>query len=816
MASGFGSFWGNDLNWASNTKACIWGQVVQSVDTDNRKVTVTVYARAGVVQRNYRRPMGSGETFYGAWGYTSRTTATIDSSTSTNEGTTLALSAGYAAAIEVGEHGRAGDGWVTGEGCYGTSKSKTYSYGTDGAAISGTWSATLYSAYNSVGTSTVSGSFTTDSISPAYTAPSTPTTTTLVSDKTANKAYSQVSTTSWGTNSSRSKYEIICDGSVKATDSTNDPASMYWTLPNTSTNTSAGVVNTWYGRATNNHALSADSAAKYVTTPSAPTFTITAGSGTNPQSTVTATVTYRGGNQNSTTCDNYSMARFQFGKLADDATGVPGSLNNIDTSDKTATNVWEASTFPTGHNYKFYARAINSLGGSSSAVSTMVYCPQGVYGNMTSRTPESVTITTGTTSAGTLGSASGGSIACYELKWGTSQSSLNNTISAQTSNVFTITGLTPNQTIYYQVTAKNNYGLNNVSTVSSATSLNRYSPQFGTTTVSVDAGAVKVATTVEHTGGLTVDGSPVTSMKYEKKPSSSSTWTTISTDTVSLSAGDTYTKTVWTNETQDTEGDYDIRITASNGTDSKAETITLAAPSSVTLSSLTIPTGEFIQIKGVATAVTDADPASWALENVTSSENYTLTSTSRTATITSHKHLSFNTEYTARMKCINNLGLWRRSATKTVTTGKRFNFYGVRNENIQLGSETAVVNGVEKVITEVYYIKANALGNLTAGTSLKNATLNFITQPLHYRPENVKQMTLSNGSQIRFGLYNDESVFGIWQSDVPTTIFFSDGEGWAMTSYTFPNSTLTISSIDSSINASAAFSTTTVQLDGGA
>ena len=814
MASGFGSFYGPDLNWADNTKACVWGKVYETVNSTNRTVTITVVARAAAVQRNVRRELQEDETIYGATGYRGFTQAKIGNDETDpncvnvkNWGDNISLTANWHGWFEVGEYGYAGINWITGHGYYYATASRTYSYNDNGDAITDEWHAQFYTEFRGLEGSHIDAAFTTSSIEPKYTAPNTPTTSNLVSDGTANKAYSQVSTTGWGQLSSRARYEIVCDGMVKATNSEDDPASIYWTLPNYSTNTSACAINTWYGRAVNNHDLSSTSSAKYVATPSAPLLTISPATlaGGLPTTNVQARVTYGGGTQNSSTCDNGVVIYVQFGRLESTESGVPSSLTTIPAQNKTATYFW--TSFPSGIDYKIYARAINRQGGSSSSTSQIIYCPQGVSGSLSSRTSTSLTLRASANTAGTINSSSGGSIAKYRIDWGDSETSLTHSTAIQAENVFVIDNLSPNQTIYYRVTAWNQYGLNNISNVMSATTIARYVPEVQLS-LQANNGQISVQTAVVHTGGAVQDESPVTSLSFRKKAVNASSWTTVTTKTVNLSAGDTDTTTVWT-QPQDTEGDYLIEVTASNGTDTSATQIRVLAPTAVTITSAKLATNEPIQISVTASTPTETyAPIGWELYNQTTNETHSLTSTGQSATILTHKHLLYDTQYQLKMKCINSAGLWRWSSVSTVTTAKRFEFYAVSGEVAKKGAGTVAKNGAEKQITEVYFITKDALGNVQSGDSVSGKTLKFITQPLHYRPENVKSITLSNGTEIRYDIYNNQYVFGIWSSDAPQTVFFDDNEGWRVTEYTFPSTTLTVSSASSQLNASAAFSTT--------
>ena len=86
---------------------------------------------------------------------------------------------------------------------------------------------------------------------------------------------------------------------------------------------------------------------------------------------------------------------------------------------------------------------------------------------------------------------------------------------------------------------------------------------------------------------------------------------------------------------------------------------------------------------------------------------------------------------------------------------------------------------------------------------------------LHYRPENVADMTLSNGRKIAYKLdtATDTYKFGIWNGNTLQTTFF-DGTAWVPNQghyyYDFGTSNLTITAVSDSgnMNKSSAFSMT--------
>jgi len=833
MASGFGSAFGGDLNWANNTKACGWGEVYQSINYDNRSVTVTVNARAGCVQRNVRRSVNAGEQIYQCYGYNTWTRARVGDQNSRNEGTDgVALSAAYYRMWGIGEQYRVDDGWVNGSGRYAASASKTYWYDVNGTAITDSWAAAFGSDYVG-GESRVGGNFTTDSISPAYTKPTVSSASNLTGTGAPNQARSQVMNPSnWGTNSVKGWFEIWNNNSsVAVAASTDDDPVMTWTLYASSTSPTACAINIWHGRTINNHSLYSETGNLYIATPSAPILSLTGQEGTSPQLNFTSTINYRGGGANSATCDNASLAKYQYGILQSDQSGVPSSLTDYVTSDKTFSASISKDSFMAGKSYKLYVRAIGGYGGTSYTNSSVVYCPSSVYGNLASKTSTSLTIRAGANNAGTIGSASGGTLACYQLKWGTSESSLTNTLPVQTSDTFTITGLTPNQTVYYQITAWNIYGLNAVSNVTSQTTIPRYMPEIGTITPSYNTSATtpeELATSlnivINHTGGLTIDELPVTSITVEKKPSFSTTWTIVRTeDNLNLLAGDDFTFTNALTGVQDNTGNYELKITVSNGTDSTSQIFVVYAPTFLSYT-VSIPTNEFVQFQSNATVSTNGGAAIWRysqdLDYYTRLKEVFTSETS--VSIKSPKVLEFNTTYPlTTLLCTNLAGVYNRSSNKSITTPKRFNFYGVKGTNIKKGTEILTHNGVEKEISEVYYIKKNALGNVQIGDNLKHRPLQFITQPLHLHSQAATEarITFTNGKYITCNKTDYGVKFGFCTSGGSfTQTFFEDRANgasvWNVNRYTLPNENLIVDSITSDnnmgLNVCPAFSTTEV------
>lgn len=649
-----------------------------------------------------------------------------------------------------------------------------------------------------------------------YTAPAAPSASNLASDGTPHKAYSKVTSNGWGSNSSRRNFEIICGGSIKASDYNNSPASMYWTLPNGSNNQNACAVNTWYGRAVNNHVLWTDAGARYVATPSAPIFTITPGSGTSPQTAISATVTYKGGDQNSSTCNNGTIKRWQFARQTSTESGVPSAFqSDVNSSDTTKAYTWNKSNFATGNSYKFYVRTVNTLGGTSSTTSQVIYCPSGVSGSMTARTTESLTLKGTATTAGTINSSTGGTLSCYQIKWSTDKATVDagggTATNLQTNNTFTIAGLSNDQTIYYRVYVWNIYGLSNVSNTLSATTLPRYTPSLTNISATPLSPGAHVTFTIQRTGGLTPTELVVSSVEISRRPTTSSTYTTLKTITgLSLHADDSYTiQNAW-NDVASSEGDYVYKLHLSNGTDVSDTLFTLQAPTSVTVSP-SLASGEPIQIQAVGNAVSETQLYKWDLISVSTAQSKTLNTSSLSPTITTSNHLNYDTTYDLKMRAYNSYGLWRDSTVVPQKTLPRFQFYSVSKGKTKKADAIFKHRGTESKVQEVYFITKNALGSVQVGDDLLNKRLTFITQSLRYRPENIASMALSDGTKIAYAYdqINDVYKFGIWQGD-NIIVTFHDGWNWQMTDYEFNESTIVtaVSSMSGNLNMSAAFSTT--------
>lgn len=177
MASGFGTFDGNPVVVENATSMFIQTAVSQSVNQSARTVTVTVSSYVGY----YRNSGGNWNT--GNYTYFWRTNHTdayftnnIDGSVTNTITTKLAVGIPYSMTVTTGTKATVLNGLGSQYSDYGyvVTSSKTYNYDNNGSAITGNWSATLHEYNTNTGwhDATASGSFTTDSISPAASAPS--------------------------------------------------------------------------------------------------------------------------------------------------------------------------------------------------------------------------------------------------------------------------------------------------------------------------------------------------------------------------------------------------------------------------------------------------------------------------------------------------------------------------------------------------------------------------------------------------------------------------------------------------------------------
>ena len=689
-------------------------------------------------------------------------------------------------------------------------------------AVTGLTGSTKYyfKAYVVAGGETTSAATTNATTNASYTAP-TGVSGTINTNAAWGTASSTVNVTEWGVNSSAGTYIISKNGTTtNIYNSSTSSATVTWSIPNISTSTGAGVVNTWYAVAVNNHSLATASTAYYLVSPSAPKLTYTGSATTSPKLQINAEVTYRGGvGSNSTTLDTAALSYYRFSYKVAGASASSWTNSDVSSTDKTTSKTFNDGTFAVGKDYDIRACVRNVYGAYSYTTAT-VYCPTGVSSSSaTSSAANALSIKASYQYAGDINSQTTGTIAYYTLKYSTDKTTVDGgggtAISAQTSSNFNLTGLSPNTTYYYRITAVNNYGLSNVSSTLSAKTIARFTPTVGAISTTALSPGVSLTIPIAQTGGVTANELTVTSITVKGKLTSASSWTTLRTDTgLSLVAGQTHTASDLLTTDQSADGDYQLQVITSNGTDSGTETITIAAPPSVTITSSGLQTNWPTQIKVTATT-TENSPYRWRLVNTTTNEPTDLYTTNKTVTLTTHNHLDFQTQYSVQARCYNGYGLRKTSTSASVTTDRRAYFYfvpkGKSAKNVTLAAYRRVNTTTDIAYDTVYFIKANALSYVTANQDLRNHKLTFITQPLHYRAENVASITFSNGKKLGYALHNDMYKFAIWNGNTPETVFF-DGTTWQMGSYNIPDTTgYTVSSITkpaTGLNASAPFSTT--------
>lgn len=166
MASGFGTFTSSTYFTSGSGRGYLRAWVSQTVDSTNRTVKITVDAYLSYYRNSGGNwNPGTSSLFYNhsSGNYIK---ATVDGSTNTS-GQNLGLK-GNNKTLNQGSYYTTRDGNVAANTVAHQSKSATFNYNSSGSAITKSWSASI--KYGST-TMSVSGSVTTDSIAPAYTAP---------------------------------------------------------------------------------------------------------------------------------------------------------------------------------------------------------------------------------------------------------------------------------------------------------------------------------------------------------------------------------------------------------------------------------------------------------------------------------------------------------------------------------------------------------------------------------------------------------------------------------------------------------------------
>lgn len=681
-----------------------------------------------------------------------------------------------------------------------------------GSLPNGNRSVTYWCYWYDVGTREYSG---TGYIPTGVTAPSGVSGTNNTSDGTEGKANSTVSVSSWGAGSSSSWWVVskINGRGSEWTASNSTGTGLTWTGLSYSTSTSACAITTWYPEAFNNNSLYTFGSAKYIASPSAPVITATGvTSSTSPTCTIKGTCTYKGGEANSNSANTASMSKWRM--YYGESGGSTTTVTDTDTSGTHNFSALAKSTFALGKNYTFTVRPTNNFGGYSTNSAT-IYCPTGVSGSADNSQTTQLTFYASCNYAGDLNAQNAGTIACYQFAYSTNQSTWT-TSNVQTSSSYTVTGLTPNTTYYYKITAWNKYGLSQISSVMSVKTAPRYVPVLGSLSTTLLSSGVgfNLIVPMSHPGGTTLDESTIKTLTVYAK-NASTDWSQIASATnLSYGANTSHTfSNVHTGNFQ-YEGDYQIKVVASNGTDSATSSIlTIPAPSAVNVTSAGLASGQPTQFS-VSATVTGSNIYQWQLHTA-GTNTRPLDSTATTNTLASVNYLNYDTAYNVFMRVYNKYGLWRNSSMYNLRTDKRVKWYNV-NQGGQKSVTASFVgkgNSASQNISEVYLVVKNALGNLGVGDSLQNKRLSFITQPIFYRPENVAAMTLSNGKTIEYKKDTNGDVykFGIWNGNTIETTFF-DGYSWTVSTYEFGNTALTITALTNTgkgMNSSSAFSTTT-------
>lgn len=639
------------------------------------------------------------------------------------------------------------------------------------------------------------------------------------------RAYSRVDVGSWGAGSGQA-YFIVAKANggsswVEEWAASTSTNYLWWGGTHHSNSTSSCAITAWWPEACNNNSLRSYGSAKYIASPSAP-ITTAIGSVSNPSLTISGTINYSGGDQNSSTCNNGTIKywRFHYKKTSD------GSYVNMTpeySSERTYTlSSLPKETFVLGTNYNIVTRVRNSLGAHGDSYQT-VYCPTGVSGTVSENTPTSFIINCSATYAGTLASSTGGTMAQYIVKYSTDKATVDGgggtamPVVVNPSTSCTISGLTPGTTYYYRVYGWNVLGLSQVSSTLVNTTVPRFYPESYPLTLTAKNIGADVKIKIKHTGGLTTDELPISTLTLYRKPVGSSTWEQVGSPAtgLSLTKEQEYTfVNAWT-QALPSEGDYNVRILMSNGIDEDfSPTYTITAPTNVSVLRYRETNDCPIQINADVNGSATNGVHHWRLSWQNQSIDYVEKTTTSTYTqLHSRNYLLYDTTYSYWATLFDNFGCWRKSASLNTTTDKRFEW-------------SAIVNGVKKsatpifghfysnyAINEVYYIVKNSLGSKGLRMDLRNTRLKFITGTLNYRPENVASIKLANGKEIAYRL--DESVdrykFGIWNDGAIETTFH-DGLEWKMTSYDIPNTTgYTVAETHHTgkgMNSSSPFSTT--------
>lgn len=317
MASGFGSF---TSSTTVGNGATVNAVLSQSVDSTNRKVTVTLRMTAA-----YRRTAsgswtpGGGVAIWGSANASNYLNGNVGGTTGGLSGVNIGVSSLSGKTYTNGGVYTIPNGQIQVRSGYQGDKtiSKTYNYDTSGSAITGTWSVEMYVPGIGSTKAKVSGSFTTDSITPAYTAPSGLSVSGVSTTWNSVTATSKV--TSWGTGTGSNHLETLVltqpytQGGLPHQFISTTSSSQTVTVTNSNSTAANGGVTIkgagdyYAGTYATNGALDARATSGVVYTPPSPLASI-AYTQTQNSTNVTVGVTVTGGsssNNNSNTVTTY-------------------------------------------------------------------------------------------------------------------------------------------------------------------------------------------------------------------------------------------------------------------------------------------------------------------------------------------------------------------------------------------------------------------------------------------------------------------------------------------------------------------------------
>ena len=663
-------------------------------------------------------------------------------------------------------------------------------------------------------TGSVSGSV---SLEALYTAPSSISGSNEADGTVCGRAKVKVSVGSWGQNSSAGTYRAGKSQSTSNQWGSSSSATFTFNGLNASTSLSSTTVNTWYPGATNNHSLTSWGGAKYITSPSA--LNPTAVGNTNRSITVSGSVTYKGGQSNSSTDNSGTIARYMLWYKRSDGnyTALTSPQQNKASSATSITyDAISYTNFDTGYNYVFKMSPVNTLGAYAITERT-VYKPSDIIANIDATQPQQATFSLGANKPGGWNSDTSGTLAGYRIDWGTSTSYGQNT-GYFTTGTRTLTGLSVNTTYYYKITCWNTLGLSETKTGSFKTA-NFYGPTISTPSWSATGTGVSVSSTITKTGGVSQDSSTITNVKLNIKPISSSTWQTVATDTSgSRDISFTY------NGGFAQSGSYDLQLAITNAEGmTTTSSTTLSAPAKPTASNITnyhnFPNTFQCTAKTTSSGATSL--SKWRFD--TTSPTATQGAEQATTALTVNElrtafGLDFSTTYSANVKVWNRYGLWEQSQDYSFTTNNRFQWYIVNStypssarKKVNPYFRFSNAPTTSRQIQMTYLVVKDALSGVSVGSDISNKRLGFIEEPLFYFAEAVASIKFTNGKTIAYALDSTDGFYkyGIWNGSTLQTTFF-DGLEWQMTHYDLGDNWVVQSIVQSSrgLGHSPVFSTT--------